>query len=496
MKTIRILDREFKTIRFIKDAINPLIRVTLAGEYTLSFQTTVKYMDYINQNNYVQVDDELFKIQKFKNYRTTDNALYIDVYCEQVSYLLVDSNNTIHSFNYVEGEAAQSIDLSYALKTLLEGTGFTYNLDYTKSVVFQVKQSSTRRKILLDMAVAFGKEVEFHKFDITLKDKIGSDNGVQFRVGKNLQGISKEVDDTNRDKYGNPSIAYEFDVVDLSDKYPFEKAHIGDTVKVIDDGIKINLKARVIEKEYNPVNSTTSKTVLANVVRDLADYSVSVENQINETNDQIIDTNVKINKTSEALKLDIQQTNEALTITAQNLKDSNNQLNSKIDITAQSLTSDYSQKITDANNRISQNESKITQTASEIRSEVSQQISSVNGVVSSLSSTITQQANKISMVVDGGGNINAASITAAIVNNQSSINLIADHISLQPKSNVIDFPNGCSVDCNGSVARLRQNQYNYLYVDGQGLTVYVRGTIIAYITTSGIYWMGQRVFPK
>ena len=74
-------------------------------------------------------------------------------------------------------------------------------------------------------------------------------------------------------------ISYEFDVVDLKNVEviqgqpygEFERFGIGDTVRVIDEELGINVTARVVEYEQYPLDERKNRVVLANFVQTIID---------------------------------------------------------------------------------------------------------------------------------------------------------------------------------------------------------------------------------
>lgn len=589
---ILILNKNKEKLSYIRNAISPTILMNVVGEYTFTFSCTLEYMEYINPDNYVLVDDELFNIVKFKTYRTLENKKMIDIYCEQVSYELLEDK--VYQMNAGEIQHNSNFPLSQALNRIFRDTKFTYNLDRDSVFDFVLKDERTKRAVFLQLMEAYNKQFTFNKYDIKIRDKIGEYNGVQFRVGKNIQGIEKIVDKTKKDNEGNPSISYEITVADLTHLYPWDKIKLWDEVKIIDEDLKINIISYVVEIEYNPVNKTNERIVVSNIIPDLSDYTVEVENKIdnldNEVNDKIDNLDDEIHEelkdTEDKLTLEINKTNDKLEITAKDLRNKDNELNGKIEFTTQHLTTEFNRKtneldgkitnayskieqtadsirtevnrnVTDLNTKIYEANSKIEQTADSIKSEVNRKTTELDGKIlnayskieqtadsirtevsdnyakksvfeqtvenimlevwdkeagleskikqssenimlevsnteSKLSSKIEQQADKISMVVDGGGDIRAASIALAISRDYSAISMIADRIEIKPHSGIIEFPYGQDIDCRGGDIRIRNSSRNYFRISGDFDFIY-GGSILASITSSGIYFRGKRV---
>lgn len=96
---------------------------------------------------------------------------------------------------------------------------------------------------------------------------------------------------------------------------------------------------------------------------------------------------------------------------------------------------------------------------------------------SEFNSYIYQTDRKISMVVDDYGNINAAQIALSIKNNSSAISMIADNISIEPKSGIINFPNGTDIDARDygdgrNIIRLRSDYNNYILISSNGVAFF------------------------
>jgi predicted nucleic acid-binding Zn-ribbon protein len=604
-------------LKFVDNCINPIVKINVYGEYTLSFTVPADtdYLQYVNIDNLCLCDGQYFNIGKYKVYRNLNSRL-IDVYCEHISYEeLMKDNDLIYNMNAGK-DRTTTFSLAEGLRRVCASTNMNFTLDHDSSYNFIVKSEATKRKVLMQLMQAYGKQIKFDNYKIIVSDKLSDYNGVDFRIGKNIQEISKTVDKTTKDSQGNPAYAYELNVVDLSDFYNWDKAGIWDEVKVIDTELGIKFKGIIVEIEYNPVTKKNTKVSINNTIGSLADYEADIEdkiednaNNIDDTNTKLDDTtkdiNDKIDKTNDDLSLKIDKTNEALTITAQDLRNKDDQLTSKIEITAQQLSSDYNQKITSANGRITEANSRITQTAQQITMEVNSKISDVNGridsansritqtanqitmevnqkitdvngkvdaanskitqtaeqittevnkqvtdingkidaansnisqtaeqittevnkqftdvdnkitetnskieqtaseiksTVSSMSddvgkiqSTIDQQADKISMVVSSDGDIKAASIAMAIADDGSAINMIADHISITPKSGVINFPDGQSLDCRNDAVRLRYSSSNYVRIDDDGISLYDGGSYCFAFKSDGMYYRGRKV---
>ncbi|HCL4447044.1 TPA: hypothetical protein N2D16_002648 [Clostridium botulinum] len=122
---------------------------------------------------------------------------------------------------------------------------------------------------------------------------------------------------------------------------------------------------------------------------------------------------------------------------------------------------------------------------------------------SEFNSYIYQTDRKISMVVDDYGNINAAQIALSIKNNSSAISMIADNISIEPKSGIINFPNGTDIDARDygdgrNIIRLRSDYNNYILISNTGISFFngssgANGRAFMKFDESGVYVHGSKV---
>jgi len=145
--------------------------------------------------------------------------------------------------------------------------------------------SPSKREILLQIAAAFNGELSYNGYEVSLLNSRGRDNGSQLRIGKNLQGIRKNIDKREKDEQGNPTISYEVDVVNVAelDEYAdvkdFESLELGDYKQVIDDELGINAKLRVVSLEYDPKDKRNLQVELSNRTKTVADELTVIQQE-------------------------------------------------------------------------------------------------------------------------------------------------------------------------------------------------------------------------
>lgn len=270
---IKIINTAGETLAFLNNAFNAKVREVINGEYTISFSTIIEELksDYITHENLIECDGQLFQISIYEKMRTNDNKLLVYVMAEQVSYKLLDYMSD--DFNY------SNISAGAALNELLVGTGFrTGIINLPGEASFEISEATNKREILNLIGSSYNGEFKFDKYIINLLAKRGSNNGVEFRASKNITSIKKKIDNTTKDEEGNPLITYEVDALEVSQIEGYkglEGIELGDTVRIIDDALGINVLARVLEYEYDPLLRRTSKLVFGNFINTLTDITTN-----------------------------------------------------------------------------------------------------------------------------------------------------------------------------------------------------------------------------
>lgn len=324
----------------LEKAYNIRIKQVINGEYTLSFilpRTDPKWA-YVQEENFVMVEGQLFRIRTFNEIRDSNGRLLSNIQCEHVWY---DANDCkfIPNFEMI-GETPEVI-----LTAAFAGTRFvvgTVDPDLPKTDIFLSKTNPAA--IVNQLVENVGGELVRNNYTVGLRKRIGNNNGVEFRTGKNNVEIRKSTDSRSlctrlypygqddlditsvnngvayldsqyinnydyiherhidyrdiadpeelknkalaefstqdRDGIDKPKVTYEISIVELKklSGYQFEAFNLGDTVRVIDEDLNIDVNARIMEYEYYPYEPQRSRVVLANfkdnvgkLLADLAD---------------------------------------------------------------------------------------------------------------------------------------------------------------------------------------------------------------------------------
>ncbi|KXZ40004.1 phage minor structural protein, N-terminal region [Alkalithermobacter thermoalcaliphilus JW-YL-7 = DSM 7308] len=296
MNYAKIFNSQGKTLVILDNFVTAKIKKQINGEYIFEFTTILEELktEYIHHNNYIEVDNQFFQIAKYEKERTSENKLFIHVLCEQVSYKLID---------YIVPQFIFTNATAQALVTeLLKDTEFNLVCtDVTKRIDINITTEKNKRELLHHLAKRFDAEINYDKYNIYFLKKIGRNDGLQFRLSKNLKGIKKLVDNIQRDTLGNPYITYEVDLLDLSEIDEFkdiEKFELGDEIRVIDEDLDIDVNARIVEIEYNPIRRRNTRVVLSNLIQTFADLTHKIREEIEQNNSklQVVESKIIANE--------------------------------------------------------------------------------------------------------------------------------------------------------------------------------------------------------
>lgn len=278
-----VKDKNGNKLAILNNILNPNVFEKINADYTFNFIAIIEELktDYIQYGNQIEIDNQPFNIVTYTKERTHDNKMIVQVYCEHVSYELLEESTL---FDY------SSITAEEALTILLQDTPFKVgNVDYLGKYTFQRdEEEQNKRAQLIDIAQAFKGELVYRGYTVDLYSLRGSNNGVQIRLGKNLKGIKQIIDGTKKDENGNPSVTYEINLLELveaeeyKDFKALETIRLGDTVRTIDEGLNIDFASRILEYEYDPVRKINSIVVIGNFVENIATDSIETRKVIKE----------------------------------------------------------------------------------------------------------------------------------------------------------------------------------------------------------------------
>jgi phage minor structural protein len=176
-------------VAVLENARNVKIRDVINGEYTLSFilpQNDPKWV-YVQPENYVKAEGQLFRVRTYDEVRDSSGKIDISVQCEHVCY---DLNNCkfMPSSNMI-GATPNNIMLE-----ALYSTPFTIGSVEVTTLTDIILDKTNPAKVLNLLVENVGGELLRDNRVISLLSNRGSDNGVQFRVGKNVVSLKRQCD--------------------------------------------------------------------------------------------------------------------------------------------------------------------------------------------------------------------------------------------------------------------------------------------------------------
>ncbi len=263
---IKIRDPNLAIVAALDQYTDDQISEQLNGAYTFSF-TSYFYEDrreeYLVTGNLADVEGQLFPIVKTTRSRS-DGIPEVAVSCEHITYRL---NNYVFEEGFVH--AGLPADL---MNLALSGTGFSLGrCDVPIYISVDIAEENvTVRSILLEIAKQCGGDLVWNNSTVDLLQKRGADRGVDFRVGKNIQGIVKDEDASG----GVRIMSYEVDVLELRDmpEYGmFEAFELGDVVRVLDRELGVDELQRIVQYTYSPRLRQNSKVQISSVIPGLDD---------------------------------------------------------------------------------------------------------------------------------------------------------------------------------------------------------------------------------
>lgn len=276
MDKIELIGMDATHVAYLDNFENPLINEQINAGYMFSFTAFVddktQFISFVNR---VRLEGQQFDIARITKKR--DAIPSIDVECDHVSYRL---NRPLNYEEDFEGSPAQIV------AWLLHGTAFSPGIiDFSEIVYFAPGEKSIR-ECLIELANYVGGELRWDNFEVDLLQRRGANNGLEFKLGENIEGLSFETDLTE----GIPRYALEVDVLDLAHHPDYaavydelKKVHLGDSVRVYDPVLNIDIVQRVVNYDRDPFQKITPKVSIGNVIRDITEYLREQEDKEDET---------------------------------------------------------------------------------------------------------------------------------------------------------------------------------------------------------------------
>lgn len=245
----------------IEDSIE--ITRKINGEFILTFEVLEDNLKcgYFEDENYIAIDNFYFDIVYIEQIHSESVTYRIE--CEHVTYRLIEDKKEFYTYDETPTQILSDIltDTNFTVGTV-EPSGIT---------TFAVHEETNKLGLLQLLAYHTNSELDFDGFKISLKNTLGQDRGFQARFGKNLTGVKKIIDRRKGLTY------YAVDIVELKSHTSFkefsnlEVIEEGDTIRIIDEVIGLDITNKVIKRTYNPIRELNTSLEIANSIEILTD---------------------------------------------------------------------------------------------------------------------------------------------------------------------------------------------------------------------------------
>lgn len=251
----------------IEDSIS--ITRQINGEFSLRFEALEADLksEYFQSEAYVDVDGCYFDIAYVEQLHS--DVLNYSIECEHVTYRLIAEEVPYYTFDGTPSEI---------LSDILTGTEFLPGqIDSTEVLTFAVYEENNKLGLIKLLANKLGAEMDYDGFKIDLKDTVGQDRGFQARFGKNIKGIKKIIDKRNN------RTCYSVDLLELKNHQDYsgyeslETIEEGDTIRIVDEVMGLDVVNKVIKRTYNPVKAINTSLEIANSIELLTDTVTNIQ---------------------------------------------------------------------------------------------------------------------------------------------------------------------------------------------------------------------------
>ncbi|MDD5016551.1 MAG: prophage endopeptidase tail family protein [Eubacteriales bacterium] len=273
---VKILNSANETLSLLQNVSSAEISEEINGAFTFTFSTDIdnKASD-IYHGHKAEVEDNYFNIMR--TYKTrTDQGISITANCEHVSYDLIRAVFTA-GFTFTGLASAAFTYVISATNTALSASFTLGTFETTTSETLSINESTNARSVIMALAALYGGELKFDKYSVSLLTRRGADRGAQFRYRKNISNAGVSVDYQTLKDDGSPTVTYEVGAAELEYEQSFidggysglEHFELGDTIRVIDDDLDIDISARIVKHTYDPLQRMLGTVEIGDYVNDI-----------------------------------------------------------------------------------------------------------------------------------------------------------------------------------------------------------------------------------
>ena len=271
---LQVVNKKGTILAYLNNALEGVVKETLNGEYVLSFVVTVDPLktEYIyDKENLISYDNNLFKVLEIQEIHNDTDDVTVSVDCEHISYSLIKT--TFDNFNYPYHSAIE------VMNACLMNTDFRLrNCDVTEKTAIQYTEECNAKQISIAIASNWNAELRYDNYHIDLLKSRGKNRGVGFIFGKNIKNVKRLInleDDT---------VTYEVDLIEHSELDELSYYELGDTVRVIDMRLNIDIEKKITSIEKDIVTGLNSNVVLGDSIKDLRSSFSTISKKVEEVN--------------------------------------------------------------------------------------------------------------------------------------------------------------------------------------------------------------------
>lgn len=171
----------------LENAYNVKVKEVVNGECTLSFSLpyTDEKMAYVSPLNIVKVEGQLFRIKKIED--VNNKGLICNIRCEHISAEL-------STCKFIPLIQQFGVSPTAILHETLADTPFILGACEISTLADIDLTKASPMDVISKLIELVGGELERNNYTISLRKRRGSNSGVQFRVGKNIQTITRKTD--------------------------------------------------------------------------------------------------------------------------------------------------------------------------------------------------------------------------------------------------------------------------------------------------------------
>lgn len=245
---LRIVDSNDKLKAVVNNITKLEIEQKLNESYTLNAEFIHQYVDdLINNTNVLKCEGQTFRV--FEIEKMHKDTLTISLTAEHISYKLGDDSNKFETF-------AQSGTVDAILKAILNNTEFE-GISNIEGEYTLTGKNITRRALILQLASLANSDVEFDNYNVLINSSIKK-NVVYAEFGVNISQLSAKINPLTN------TTTYDVAFADIDDAYinEYRKLCVGDTVKIRDNDLNVNVSLKVVGTTRDIINNVNTSITL------------------------------------------------------------------------------------------------------------------------------------------------------------------------------------------------------------------------------------------